>query len=95
MLFTTMIVAPNIIVSRDAKYDWLPWKRSLPLHEQKQYDIYLKELRDKYPENTWRLKNNKKYYRACRQGFLQRHNNLNKFIKNNTCVQVNNDLIIK
>ena len=64
------------------------WKNSLPLHEQKEYDAYLHKLRETCPDNSWRLKNNNKYHPLCKNGFIQRHCNLDQFLKE-TCVQTN------
>ena len=66
------------------------WKHNLTPSEQKEYDEYLHDLRERYPDNSWRLNHNKKYHRACKVGFMQRHCNLDKFVKE-TCVQANTD----
>ena len=70
------------------RYDW---KRGLTLAEQKEYDEYLQKLRERHPDDTWRLKHNKKYHRACKDGFMQRNCNLDQFLKEEPCVQANKD----
>ena len=42
------------------------WKYSLTPTKQKEYDEYLKKLREEDPNNTWRLNHNKKYHEACK-----------------------------
>ena len=70
------------------------WKRALTLTEQKEYDKYLQQLREKHPSNAWRIQHDKRYHRACKDGFMQRCCNLNNFVKE-TCVQGSADSIIK
>ena len=64
------------------------WKNSLQVHEKKEYDAYLQKLRETCPDNSWRLKTNNKYHPLCKNGFIQRHCNLEPFL-NETCVQTN------
>ena len=64
------------------------WKNSLQTHEKKKYAAYLQKLCKICPDNHWRLKNNKKYYSLCKNGFIQRHCTLDQFLKE-TCVQGN------
>jgi len=76
---------PILSVTNNGRYRW---KNSLPLHEKKEYDAYLQKLRQRHPNDTWRLKNNNKYHPLCKNGFIQRHCNLDQFLKE-TCVQTN------
>ena len=76
---------PILSVTNNGRYRW---KNSLPLHEKKEYDAYLQKLRQRHPNDTWRLKQNKKYYTLGKNGFIQRHHNLDQFMKE-TCVQSN------
>ena len=71
-----------------ARYDW---KHDMTPSEQKEYDKYLQKLRERHPRNTWRLKHNKKYHEACKNGFVQRHYNLDNFVKEKLCVQPSKD----
>ena len=70
------------------RYDW---KRNMTPSEQKEYDEYLQKLREQHPNNTWRLKHNKKYHEACKNGFMQRHCNLDNFVKEEPRVQPSKD----
>ena len=79
-------VTPPVIVETNSRRS--KWKDSLPVHEQKAYDAYLQKLRKTCPDDNWRLKNNKKYYSLCKNGFIQRHCNLDHVLKD-TCVQTN------
>ena len=73
---------------QSARYDW---KRSLTPSEQKEYDKYLKRLRELHPNNTWRDRDDKRYYRACKDGFMQRHYNLDNFVREEPPVQPSKD----
>ena len=66
------------------------WVDTLTPDEREQWKAYLKDLRKKYPNNTWRLSNDKRYHRACKDGFLQRNSNIDRFVRE-TCVQANTD----
>ena len=81
-----MIPMPPIIVETNNCRN--KWKNSLQTHEKKEYAAYLQKLRKSCPDNNWRLKHNKKYYSLCKNGFIQRHSNLDHLLKE-TCVQGN------
>ena len=82
------VTPPVIVETNNRNRARNKWKNSLPVHEQKEYDAYLQKLRKTCPDNHWRLKNHKKYYSFCKNGFIQRHCNLDHFLKE-TCVQTN------
>ena len=57
------------------------WKMSLSLEECRQYDKYLKQLREDYPHEHWRVSHNKKYHEACKNGFMQMNCTIDEFVK--------------
>ena len=71
------------------------WKRGLTLTEQKEYDKYLQQLREHHPNNTWRDRYEKRYHRACKDGFMQRHCNLDNLLKEEPRVQPSVDSIVR
>ena len=57
------------------------WKMSLSLEDRKQYDKYLKQLREEHPREHWRVAHNKKYHEACKNGFMQIKCTIDRFVK--------------
>ena len=57
------------------------WKMSLSLDDRKEYDKYLKQLRENYPYEHWRVSHNKKYHEACKNGFMQINSTIDQFVK--------------
>ena len=66
------------------------WVDTLTKAERDQWKTYLKEMRKKHPENSWRASGDKRYHRACKNGFIQRHSNIDQFMRE-TCVQTSSD----